>query len=269
MMLGQMWDLAKQVGKAVMQPKYKHGPSKKVDIDRRGMMAIHNIDKIKIAFGRAPRDKYETDYIYVTFMADAIVDLTEVFEWKEYDDYRPHIKAENAKGKVMCKLHHLPIKDISVPRRDQQKAYKELVQSVAKDAKEGKAVYIHCKGGHGRSAMFFACVLIHIYPEKSAEEILKLTNEMHATQRTDTNHKWIEIGAPQTETQIKLVMGYHIYWQEASLRIVEKAKRKAKMKEIQDSVIRNIDEQAEKGIEKFTRNLTVIIRKTPVHIEAF
>jgi len=266
-----MWNLVKQVGKAaISQQSHKPlTPSKtRTNSDKKGMMAIHKDNDITIAFGRAPRNKYETDYMYVTFMADVIVDLTEVFEWREYDDYRPHIKAENAKGKLMCKLLHLPIKDISVPRKNQQKAYKNMVLSVANDAKKGKKIYIHCKGGHGRSAMFFACVLIHIYPDKSAKEILDLTNNMHSLQRTDTTKEWIDMGAPQTESQIKLVMGYHMYWKSESSRIIEREKRKAKKKEKQESIIRNIDKQAEMGIEKFTNNLTVIVKNVPVHIKA-
>ena len=65
-------------------------------------------------------------------------------------------------------------------------------------------VYLHCKGGHGRSGIVVACILCHIY-SILPEEALRLTTAYHS-QRPTMRPKWREIGSPQTRQQKSFVV---------------------------------------------------------------
>jgi len=60
-------------------------------------------------------------------------------------------------------------------------------------------IYIHCKGGHGRSGLVVACLLCYMY-NITSEEALKLTNIYH-NKRVIMKDKWRKIGSPQTKQQ--------------------------------------------------------------------
>lgn len=94
-----------------------------------------------------------------------------------------------------------PIPDRATPR-DKYK-FCALVIEVCERLGAGEKVYIHCKGGHGRSGMLVAAVLA--YKNKiSADEAIGLTTQFHSD-REIMKKKWRDIGAPQTETQKKFV----------------------------------------------------------------
>lgn len=63
----------------------------------------------------------------------------------------------------------------------------------------GQLVYVHCKGGHGRSGIVVACVLCYLYKILPVEA-LRLTNEYHR-QRKDMKPKRRILGAPPREYQ--------------------------------------------------------------------
>lgn len=64
-------------------------------------------------------------------------------------------------------------------------------------------VYIHCKGGHGRSGIVVACILKK-YHNITPTEALELTNVYHS-KRKEMKEKWRNIGSPQTNSQKKFV----------------------------------------------------------------
>ena len=69
--------------------------------------------------------------------------------------------------------------------------------------KQKKKIYIHCKGGHGRSGILVACILKlyhNIYPDKAIELTTKFHNE-----RKGVREKWKKMGSPQTYQQKKFV----------------------------------------------------------------
>ena len=70
---------------------------------------------------------------------------------------------------------------------------------MTKNLKNGEKIYIHCKGGHGRSGVVVACLLCNIFKINPTKSI-QLTNEYH-NQRTDMKEKWRKIGSPQTAQQ--------------------------------------------------------------------
>jgi len=69
--------------------------------------------------------------------------------------------------------------------------------------KNHKKIYIHCKGGHGRSGVIAAC-LYGLYYNKPASEALIKISKSHS-KRLIMKEKWRILGAPQTNSQIKQV----------------------------------------------------------------
>ena len=85
------------------------------------------------------------------------------------------------------------------------------LSSLIKNLKKDK-MYIHCKGGHGRSGLVAACLLSYmnkIPPYKA----LELTRESH-DKRKIMRECWRNIGAPQTRDQhnfVKKVCGFFYF----------------------------------------------------------
>jgi ribA/ribD-fused uncharacterized protein len=67
------------------------------------------------------------------------------------------------------------------------------------ELKSHERVYIHCKGGHGRSGVVVACLLCYLggFAPKNA---LELTTKYH-NRRENMREKWRELGSPQTYGQ--------------------------------------------------------------------
>lgn len=67
----------------------------------------------------------------------------------------------------------------------------------------GEKMYIHCKGGHGRSGLVAACLLIFCYGISSFDA-LNHTYKCHQ-QRKTMRDIWRRIGSPQTQLQKNFV----------------------------------------------------------------
>ena len=65
-------------------------------------------------------------------------------------------------------------------------------------------IYIHCKGGHGRSGVI-ACLLYGLLYDKTAEESLEAIKEAHNL-RKQMSRKTRILGSPQTSDQKLQVM---------------------------------------------------------------
>jgi hypothetical protein len=100
----------------------------------------------------------------------------------------------------MMRPYHWDMERIHVPCVDQSILPDEhaihLVETIA--AKQ-KITYIHCKGGHGRSAVI-ACLLYKFLTQCSAEEALTTIHHAHQT-RKNLKPKFRRLGAPQTKIQ--------------------------------------------------------------------
>ena len=114
---------------------------------------------------------------------------------------------------------NFPIRDRSIPT--DRVAFSRLILNVGKIIREidrGEMIYIHCKGGHGRSGILVACILCYLYripPQKA----LELTTKYHSN-RKKMREKWRKIGSPQTYTQKNFVikMFSPIYFYRANKR---------------------------------------------------
>jgi protein-tyrosine phosphatase len=98
-----------------------------------------------------------------------------------------------------------PITDNSVPEDWQGfRAFIRSVRDLVVGLGEKEKVYIHCKGGHGRSGMVVACLLCELtgMPPDTA---LRETTEAHAV-RKNLRLKWKTLRCPQNYRQRKVVM---------------------------------------------------------------
>lgn len=100
-----------------------------------------------------------------------------------------------------------PIYDHKIP--NDWKSFATLILTICaiiKNLPENEKIYIHCKGGHGRSGIVVACVLVNFF-NISVKKALVLTNKYHG-RRKEMREKWRKIGSPQTYMQKNFVMKF-------------------------------------------------------------
>ena len=73
------------------------------------------------------------------------------------------------------------------------------ISKIIINLQNNEKIYIHCKGGHGRSGVVVACLLAYIY-KISTIEALELTSKFHK-ERSIMKEKWRNLGSPQTIPQ--------------------------------------------------------------------
>jgi hypothetical protein len=82
-----------------------------------------------------------------------------------------------------------PIKDNYIPTNS--KSFAKLILEICKlieELESNEKIYIHCKGGHGRSAFLVTCILIY-HKKISIKTALQLTKEFHS-KRPNLREKW-------------------------------------------------------------------------------
>jgi len=86
------------------------------------------------------------------------------------------------------------------------KSFSKFISQVSKiilNLEKGQKVYVHCKGGHGRSGIVVACLLCFIF-NISPHDALKNTTKCHS-KRSVMREKWRTLGSPQTLSQKNFV----------------------------------------------------------------
>ena len=102
-----------------------------------------------------------------------------------------------------------PIPDRKIP--EDWKTFTEFILKLSstirhlksKDDDKHELLYLHCKGGHGRSGVVVACLLCYMgnyFPEKA----LELTSHYHS-KRKNMREIWRTMGAPQNHVQKNFV----------------------------------------------------------------
>ena len=103
--------------------------------------------------------------------------------------------------------YRYPIRDHRVP--SDWKSFAVLILRICdiiKQLKNDERIYIHCKGGHGRSGVVVACTLCQLY-KIPPYEALQLTTSYHF-KRKEMREKWRNIGSPQSESQKNFVRNF-------------------------------------------------------------
>lgn len=77
------------------------------------------------------------------------------------------------------------------------------ISCIIEELDDGQKLYIHCKGGHGRSGVVVSCILCYLC-KYTSEKSLELTNTYHNNRKV-MKDKWRIIGSPQTDRQKEFV----------------------------------------------------------------
>lgn len=98
--------------------------------------------------------------------------------------------------------HHLPIPD----RKPQgnPKDYTETIDIILGALQNNEKVYIHCRGGHGRSGTLAAIIYGRV-TNSSGFEALEAVKRAHQN-RLEMSDKMRKLGAPQTRVQKTFVL---------------------------------------------------------------
>jgi hypothetical protein len=168
-------------------------------------------------FGRYPSQELVDDLIK-NHSVTHFIDLTSPNEQRnDDDDDNNNNNNDDVKKKLVTKYTlptnnamAFPIKDRSFPHN--WKAFATFLLNLAFNilATPGNKVYIHCKGGHGRSGVVVACLIFllkHGDDGFTIERALKLTREAHG-KRLVMRKKWRDIGSPQTRYQLHFVRNF-------------------------------------------------------------
>ena len=93
-----------------------------------------------------------------------------------------------------------PINDYHVPK-DWYKYSLFIIQisDIIKGLNPGELLYLHCKGGHGRSGVVVASLFCYMFGMKPIDA-LEQTTKSHS-KRSIMREKWRKIGSPQTYIQ--------------------------------------------------------------------
>ncbi len=84
------------------------------------------------------------------------------------------------------------------------KLFMELLQFLSKVMEKKKKIYIHCKGGHGRSSLLVASIFCLLFTHRPPEAFLK-TKQCHEN-RIDMKHKYRGIQCPQLQSQRRFLV---------------------------------------------------------------
>ena len=99
--------------------------------------------------------------------------------------------------------NNIPIKDCTADIGD-RKYYEELIEKVQAPMRNGYKVYVHCMGGHGRSAMISAIIYGKL-TGTTGQTALREVYQAHQ-RRGSMKSKYRKMGAPQTDSQKAFVL---------------------------------------------------------------
>jgi predicted NAD-dependent protein-ADP-ribosyltransferase YbiA (DUF1768 family) len=90
-----------------------------------------------------------------------------------------------------------PIMDRKIPQNWKNFAkFIIKISNIILNLKTGECLYLHCKGGHGRSGVVVSCLLCYMF-KIIPPNALKYTNICHKN-RSVMREKWRKMGSPQT-----------------------------------------------------------------------
>jgi len=118
------------------------------------------------------------------------------------DDLAPECRARGIEHLV------LSIRDQSIPT--DLHATIALVEDIADRLSAGKRVVVHCRGGHGRTGMIVACVLVALgYNADDAVTVTRATRS--GTVHTDAQYdfvrlyqRWLEVDDTEEEAEFNV-----------------------------------------------------------------
>lgn len=101
-----------------------------------------------------------------------------------------------------------PLVDRNIPEdKFKYSVFITKIVNLILSVKNGDIIYIHCKGGHGRSGVVVSCILCLLYNWK-AKYSIKYTNMKH-NERLNMKSFWRRVGSPQTRQQKDFVLNFY------------------------------------------------------------
>lgn len=153
----------------------------------------------KLYFGPFPNQLMITKLLNNKF--DIIVNLTMENETV--------LSFDNSSYKIpKSKYIHYPIVDNNIPQCSV--SYCSFITKLKRLYENGMKIYIHCRGGHGRSGMTSTSLLALLNPDKSIKEIIEEINHSH-TKRVILRDKWKSKNTPFNYAQYSFIMKIHKY----------------------------------------------------------
>jgi len=111
------------------------------------------------------------------------------------------------KGKVT--FLHFPIEDNKIPKKE---TFIEHMTIIMECLLNGKNIYIHFLGGHGRTGLYVACILLILY-KLDAKHALYFTQSFHNSRRKVDNRclNGIPYLSPGNDCQIEFVKQFESF----------------------------------------------------------
>lgn len=128
---------------------------------------------------------------------NVFVNLTSHAEKTALYDYVP-VVLTTVKNPIFI---HYAIEDCDLPT--DITSYKALIRHLYFLVQQNYKLYIHCKGGHGRSGIVASCLLIHM--GYTNDEALAMVSQAHKTRKYIPDYP-----CPQTSVQVQFVKDYTI-----------------------------------------------------------
>ena len=99
----------------------------------------------------------------------------------------------------------LPIKDNSVPH--DWDFFTVAILWIVHQLQTGKRIFIHCKGGHGRSCLVTACIIYYVQESLNARDAIEESIRIH-NERTNMSLRWKGIKSPFSKSQYIFLYKY-------------------------------------------------------------
>jgi hypothetical protein len=132
------------------------------------------------------------------YPAQECIDLLEKLNF----DFIIRLTVDNEKNVVdyttRIPMIYYPIKDNHTPQNTE--IFNIFIIYISQLLIEGKKIFIHCKGGHGRSCLIITCLLYYLLPGINSREAIEKTIMIH-NQRNDLSVRWKNIKSPFSKTQ--------------------------------------------------------------------
>lgn len=129
---------------------------------------------------------------------DVYVNLCQLHEIHEFGDYSVYANA---------RYYWCPTPDMSITTDE---ALDDIVDKIVYELQVNNArVYVHCKGGHGRSSTILSCVLMRLHKNYDPEWAMSIIRTQHST-RSINSHFSVPHGISQI-SQVRRYATRHNY----------------------------------------------------------
>jgi hypothetical protein len=98
----------------------------------------------------------------------------------KYKSYAQTIQEVRPMGTHGLIFEHLPFPDQTAPSERHLLA---ILTRILRHLADGRKVFIHCAGGHGRTGVVVACLLLCLFPDISVDYALYFTQNTHNMRR--------------------------------------------------------------------------------------